>query len=115
MKNRIKKLLLSAAAVLFWILVWSVLAFFANQKLLLKIPMPLDTLKAFCVGITTSRFWEAVTSSLLHIVSGFLFAVALGVLVGMLCGSKNLLLASFTPYTLGARCSVYIFSVVVGA
>lgn len=97
MKNRIKKLLLSAAAVLFWILVWSVLAFFANQKLLLKIPMPLDTLKAFCVGITTSRFWEAVTSSLLHIVSGFLFAVALGVLVGMLCGSNNLFKTFCSP------------------
>ncbi len=62
----------------------------ANQKLLFKIPLPLDTLKEFFNCINSASFWLAVGNSLLHILSGFTLAVALGFICGLLSGSSNI-------------------------
>ncbi len=89
MQNKLKKPLFSLLSVVFWVGVWYFAATLANRNLLLKIPLPLSTLKAFCESVTLPRFWAAVGTSLLHIVSGFLSAVILGVLVGMLNGNSR--------------------------
>ncbi len=97
MKNKLKKPLFSLLSVLFWIVVWYFAAGLANRGLLLKIPLPHDTLRALSVSIVTARFWGAVGTSLMHIASGFLIAVLLGTLVGMLNGNSAFLKTLSAP------------------
>lgn len=73
-----KKLVISAAAVLFWLAVWHIGATLANRSLLLKIPLPLDTLRALARLGAEESFRRSVTSSVLHILCGFLSAAVLG-------------------------------------
>ena len=78
-----RKIARSAAAVLFWILVWHAAATLANRSLLLKIPLPLETLRAFLRLFREGRFWRGVASSILHILLGGLSAAVLGTAGGM--------------------------------
>lgn len=84
MRNKIKKVFYSIAAVAFWILVWYVIAYFANKSLLMKIPLPHETLLIFLNKCVEADFWAAVGNSVLHIVLGFTGAVILGALGGIL-------------------------------
>ncbi len=88
MKNNFKKISLKAGSILIWILLWHILGSIANTKLLFKIPLPLDTLKEFINCVKLPLFWEAVASSILHILSGFSIAVVLGLVCGMLSGNN---------------------------
>ena len=90
MKDKIKKFLASAVSVFFWILLWHITATIANKKLLFKIPLPIDTLKELHMAIFEPIFWQAVSNSLMNIISGFTFAVILGLVFGMLSGNSKL-------------------------
>ena len=89
MKNKIRKLLFSAGSIIFWILLWYIIAVAVNKNLIFKIPLPLDALKELLLCIALPSFWQAVGKSLLHIVTGFAFAVALGLVCGLLSGSSR--------------------------
>lgn len=90
MLDKVKKALLSAVSIIFWILLWHIAANIANEGLLFKIPTPIDTVKELAVCIFDSSFWYAVGNSLWHIISGFIFAVLLGLFCGLLSGSSML-------------------------
>ncbi len=89
MKNKLKKPALSAGSVLIWIIVWYILGSAANKSLLLKIPLPLDTLKAFIENLGKADFWQAVGTSLLHIVIGFISAIIIGTLCGIMASYSS--------------------------
>ncbi len=89
MKSNFKRISLKAGSIFIWILLWHIGAAFANQKLLFKIPLPLDTLKEFINCMCLPQFWSAVGSSLIHILSGFIIAVILGLVCGMLSGNST--------------------------
>jgi NitT/TauT family transport system permease protein len=84
MMNKFKKPALVVGSVAFWIIVWQLCGMSANQKLLLKIPLPLDTFKAFLVNCSSLDFWQIVLSTLCRIVFGFAFAVIVGLIGGVL-------------------------------
>ena len=88
--NKIRKPVLATGSVLLWIFVWQIGAMLANRKLLLKIPYPLDTVKVFFANMTSADFWSVVGVSILHILTGFVTAVILGVILGMLSGRFEL-------------------------
>lgn len=88
MRDKVKKVIFSAGSVIFWILLWHIAAKIANRNLLFKIPLPLETLNEFLNGAATAPFWKAVGNSVLHIVSGFVCAVILGLICGMLSGNS---------------------------
>lgn len=90
MKNKIKKPALAVGSILFWILFWHIGAAAANKKLMLKIPLPLDTFKAFIENCGSIDFWKIVASTLMHIVLGFLLAVIIGTLGGVTAGNSKL-------------------------
>ena len=89
MQDKIKKSVLTAGSIFFWVLLWHIAAIFANKNLLFKIPLPLETLKVFFKLSATADFWYAVGNSLLHIIIGFVIAVILGLVCGLLSGSSN--------------------------
>ncbi len=99
MKNNLKKTFLAAGSILFWVLLWHIAASYANKNLLIKIPLPLDTVKEFLVCAKLSEFWVNVGNSLLHVVGGFLAAVILGLICGMLSGNSPFFKALTSPIT----------------
>lgn len=88
MKDKLKGLLLSLGSVVFWVIVWHIAATIANKELLFKIPLPLDTFNAFILSIKEPPFWSAVLNSLTHIITGFIAAVLMGLVCGMLSGNS---------------------------
>ena len=93
----IKSITASAAAVLFWIMVWQIGAFFANKSLILKIPMPLDVAKALLIDLSKRSFWAAVGTSVFHILSGYLAAVLVGMILGLLSEISAFFRHLFSP------------------
>ena len=67
---------------------WHITASLANRRLLFKIPLPYNTVKAFFTYAETALFRRAVGNSLAHIICGFLFAVVLGLICGILSGNS---------------------------
>ncbi len=88
MQVKLKKVLFPAGAVAFWVLVWHMAASLTNKNLLFKIPLPIETAKEFLNCAAKFEFWQAVSNSLVHILIGFLSAVILGLICGMLSGNS---------------------------
>lgn len=97
MQAKFKKALLSSGAVAFWILVWHIAANKANENLMIKIPLPAKTAKEFLNYIKEIEFWQAVSNSLVHILIGFLSAVILGLICGMLSGNSTIFKTLSSP------------------
>lgn len=97
MNNKIKKPVLTAGSIIFWLIAWQIGAQAANSKLMLKIPLPLETLKAFTENCTSIDFWQIVFSTLMRIVAGFLLAVILGVIGGLAAGHSQLFKSFSSP------------------
>lgn len=87
MSAKLKKALSAALAVVFWIAVWHIAGSIANQNLLLKIPLPYDTLAAFLESVNDTNFWAAVGTSVWHIAAGFFAALVIGSVLGLLSGN----------------------------
>lgn len=83
MKNKIKKPALAVGSIIFWIILWHVGALIANKSLMLKIPLPTDTLRAFIENCGDTEFWSAVLTTVCHIILGFLSAVIIGIAGGV--------------------------------
>jgi len=88
----VKKLkpVLVTGSVIFWIAVWHFGASAINKRLILKIPLPLETFKEFISQCVTASFWQTVLVSVLHILLGFTAGALLGVLFGFLSEKSGL-------------------------
>ena len=80
---RRKEMLWGLLAALFWVALWHIGATLANRRLLLKIPLPLETVKTFFALCGEGRFWRSVGHSVWHILAGFLGAALLGAAGGV--------------------------------
>lgn len=89
MRHRGKQFALDTAAALLWIAVWQLGATQANRSLLLKIPLPLDTLRTFLRLCGERGFWRSVGGSVLHILCGFLSAAVLGAAGGLASAASD--------------------------
>lgn len=83
MRRNGRELALGAATLLLYLVLWHIGAMLANRSLLLKIPLPLDTLRTLARLCGESDFWRGVASSVLHILCGFLSAAVLGAVGGI--------------------------------
>lgn len=83
------KALFSVLAAAFWIAVWQVAAMIANRSLMLKIPLPYETLRRFITDLGDAGFLAAVGVSILHILVGFFAAVIIGALCGVLSSGSR--------------------------
>lgn len=87
--EKIKHFFSSLAAIVFWVLVWQIGAFFVNKKLILKVPMPLSVAKALLSDFAKPMFWKAVGTSVFHILAGYLCALVIGTAIGLLVESSG--------------------------
>ena len=89
----VKKLI----TVLFWLLLWQIAFDIANKGLLIDIPTPLMTAKAFLRLCKESEFWLSASYSLLRVVIGFLMSVLVGVVMGYLSYRFKIMSDFFSP------------------
>ncbi len=93
----------SAAAILFWLLVWELLVVYLDKKSgsamggNLLVASPWETVKTLFALVQTSMFWMAVGSSFLKIASGFFLALVTGVLMAVLASLSGAVRALLTP------------------
>ena len=73
-----------AAAVCFWLAVWQAAAMAVNHRLLLPIPTPVTCGAAFLRLSADIAFWRAVLGSFGRILAGFVAALLLGCIGGVL-------------------------------
>ncbi|MBE6807130.1 MAG: ABC transporter permease subunit [Ruminococcaceae bacterium] len=86
---------LSVAA--FWLAVWSLGVYVANQSLLMPLPYPWDVVETLGHLVGQTDFWSVVAQSLWRILSGFLMAVAVGAGLAVLTTRFAFLHALFSP------------------
>lgn len=93
----IKKIFKSTAALLFWIVLWQIAAAFANKDLLIALPTPISTLSALISGFKQPSFYISALLSIARISLGFLLALIIGTVCGVLSSRIQLFDALFSP------------------
>ena len=93
----------SAAAVVFWILVWQLIVVILDKKSgnsmggNLLVASPWETVKTLFVLIRTPEFWKAVGYSFAKIASGFFLALGAGVVCAVLASVSGVVRALLNP------------------
>lgn len=95
---------------LFWLILWQVLAALVHNPVLLVGPW--ETLRALARILPTGEFWQALGSSLLHILGGFLLGAVLGLALAFLAYLKPFFRDLLSP-VIGVMKAVPVVSFVV--
>ncbi len=94
--NKRRRLLQTAGAVAFWVVVWQVAAATLGYGGLF-LTSPLGTLEALARLLPTADFWHRIAFSALRILAGFLLAVVFGALLGAASARWKLVRILFNP------------------
>lgn len=97
MQAKLLRVLRGITVAVFWLVVWAVVCYFVNLKLLLPLPYPWDVAGALWRLMGETSFWLVVGTSLLRIVLGFAIALVLGVVLAMLTTRFAVLHAALSP------------------
>lgn len=81
-KNKISKLIPFTASAVFWTALWWLVSMIIGNELLL--PSPLLTFKKLLELSQTAAFWLTAGSSLLRVVLGFFWGLAVGTVLGII-------------------------------
>lgn len=96
-KNKLRRPLVAVAVTAFWLSMWCLGCYWANQSLLLPLPYPWDVAKTLWHLMGQTDFWLVVLRSLWRILSGFVMAVAVGIGLAVLTTRFPLVHAVFSP------------------
>jgi NitT/TauT family transport system permease protein len=101
MGTKAKKLLLNVGVLIFWLLVWDVVAALVNIKFIL--PTVKDVLLTLGRLILTFKFWHSLIMSLLRIILGFTMGVAMAVVLALFASISTVSHALIAPVMTIAR------------
>ncbi len=93
--GRVKSAKRRALILLFWLLIWHILAVFAGNSLLLV--TPLEALLTLVRLSVTPQFWEAAGGSMLRIAGGFFLGFFTGLLLAAAAAGHTLLEELLSP------------------
>lgn len=82
-------------AILFWIVIWQVVAVLVSKELL--IASPVSVLKAIASLSMTASFWGIIATSLFRIIAGFLLGISAGTVIAVLSSKSKVLRALMSP------------------
>lgn len=91
-KGKIQNILV----LLFWLVVWQLAAAAIGQDLFLV--SPIKVMKILFGQIQEASFWHSVVYSFIRIVSGFLLAIFVGVLLAIVSGANTIIRAVLEPF-----------------
>ncbi|MCH5195455.1 MAG: ABC transporter permease subunit [Oscillospiraceae bacterium] len=90
-----KKALITAAGILFWLIVWQIAAVAVNSRILLV--SPVDVIVRLSELVVTADFWGSVLFSAARIMLGFFLGLATGTLLAVLSGKFRVVRVIFSP------------------
>lgn len=93
--SRLKKIAAVAAAMLFWLLVWQIVAMRLNSDIILV--SPIDTVKRLAALITVSDFWKSILFSAGRVLLGFAMGLAAGTVLALVSAKIKLIRTLFSP------------------
>lgn len=93
--TKVKKALITAASILFWLVVWHLIALKLNSKILL-VP-PVEVVKRLAELVPTAEFWRSVLSSAGRILSGFALGLGAGCVLALAAGKLKIVRILFSP------------------
>lgn len=93
--NKWKKTILTAAAVLLWIGLWEFAAYRLNKPVLL--PYPLTVFRTLLNMLKDRQFLSVVWGSFRHVTTGFLLALAAGILLAVISSMSEVIETLLMP------------------
>ena len=93
--ERKKKIIVNGLAVCFWLLLWQAASVCIGSDLLLV--SPVKVLVTLAGLITTGDFWATVLFSTVRILSGFVLAVLVGVVLAVMAAGSGVVRALLRP------------------
>lgn len=91
----LKKALITAASVLFWLILWQILSVCVDSKILLV--SPIDAAKRLAELLPSMDFWGSVLYSMGRILLGFILGLVIGTALALLSGKFSIIRALFSP------------------
>lgn len=107
---RNKKNYQKAVVVLFWLVVWQLASIGIGHSLLLV--SPIEVAKTLVILIGEPSFWSTIGFSFVRIVSGFLLAIFLGILLAAVSAKSNIIKELLAPF-LGVIKSIPVVSFII--
>lgn len=93
--TRVKKILCTAAAVLFWLVIWQIAAMKLNSGIILV--SPVDAVKRLCELAADSGFWRSILFSAGRVLAGFALGLAAGTVLALVSAKVKLIRVLFSP------------------
>ena len=90
-----KKTLITAASVLFWLIVWQIVSVCVNSKILLV--SPIDTVCRLWELLPSADFWGSIFFSMGRILLGFLLGLVIGTALAVFSGKFSIIRTLFSP------------------
>ena len=103
MNNRLKKVIVGVASLLFWVVIWEILSRVVNFSFIR--PGVFDTALAFASLLPKTAFWLTVSESLLRILAGLVLGLIFGVLLGCLSAIRSTAHSFLSPIMTVVRCT----------
>ncbi len=94
---KVKIILKKFLIFVFFILLWQVIAYFANKNLLIAIPTPLSVAQAFLRLSKTLSFWLSAFFSLYRVLKGFIFAAVVGTVFAVVSSKVKIIGELISP------------------
>ena len=93
--TKVKKALITAAGILFWLIIWQIIAVRLNSKILLV--SPVEVVKRLAELVPTGEFWRSVLFSAGRILLGFALGLTCGCLLALAAGKIKVVRILFSP------------------
>ena len=108
--SRFKKILITVLSVLFWLVLWEIIALKLDSKILLVTPV--EVIKRLCGLCVTTEFLKSVMFSAGRIILGFIMGLTAGCVLALLSSKVSFIRALFSPL-ISAMKSVPVASITI--
>ena len=95
MKSRLKNTLITIACILFWLLLWQLLAIRLDSKIL--IASPIEVIERLGVLVQEKTFWSSIVFSMGRILLGFALGLSSGCVLALAAGKVKFIRRLFAP------------------
>ena len=93
--NKLKKILTTAAAVMFWLVIWQIAAWKTDSSIILV--SPVDAVKRLCELAVMGDFWQSVLFSAGRVLLGFILGLTVGTVLALVSAKVKLIRTLFSP------------------
>lgn len=95
MKSRLKHFLITAGCILFWLLLWQIIAMKIDSKIILV--SPVEVVKRLCVLVPDRGFWGSIVYTMCRILLGFALGLVSGCVLALVSGKVKIIRRLFAP------------------